>query len=371
MALRVGAELVDMEMVQCLPTCFLWPKAWQGIEFPLGFVHYQNVGWLLNKTGERFMKKWDPKREESTTRDVLTVGVMDEILKGNTGPHGGIYLSLAHMPRDLIEYIDVWWGPPKKGPEDRWMMQGISFAELMDKVEQGESMEVGPAVHFHMGGIKINEKCETNLRGLFAAGECAGGLHGANRLSGNATTQILVQGEVAGRFAAEIAKKSQHIEIDESQVENLRKKVYSPLERAEGTNPLDLKKRMHKVAWENVGVLRESWRLKSALEDIEKMRKEVSNIVTTSKDRIYNKEWMVAIQMENMLMVLEVVARSALMRTESRGAHYRKDFPNIDYDNWNKNIVVKQVDSRMELSTNPLAITKFQPPKGVQPYPGD
>lgn len=376
MAYRVGAELVDMEMVQFMPTVFVFPEAWRDSGFPLVFIHYGLHAWVLNRFGERFMWKWDPKRGEATTRDILSVGFMNEILEGRGSEHGGVYISLAHWPSNLISYIPVWFHSNFRGKPEDWIPtseEGMSYKELMEKViKDRQAIEVCPAVHFFMGGIRINEKCETHVRGLYAAGECAGGTHGANRLTGNACTQIIVQGKIAGEQAATYASRAEAPEVDRETLNRLKMKLVAPLERTQGIRPVDLRKRIQKIAHENVGPIRESSRLERAIAEIERMRNdEIHQIYVATKSLEYNKEWLEAIQLDNMLQFLEATTKSALMRTESRGAHYRRDYPNTDNDNWLRNIVVKNADGKMQLVTEPVVITRFTPPRGVRPYPGE
>jgi succinate dehydrogenase/fumarate reductase flavoprotein subunit len=229
-------------------------------------------------------------------------------------------------------------------------------------------MEAVPAAHFTNGGIMINEKGETNIRGLYAAGEVTGGVHGANRLSGNAFTEFAVFGVRAGKFAAEYAKGSLFMDLDEDQLESLEKEMLQPLEEERGVSPIEVRKRIQTLSWEKMGPVRTGERLGEAIKEIDDMKKQAQLLSTTCKDRTYNREWVEAIQVKNMIFVMEMIARAALMRTESRGANYRRDFPNTDNVNWLKNIIVKQVAGEMRLTTQPIIVTKLIPPKEVFPY---
>jgi succinate dehydrogenase/fumarate reductase flavoprotein subunit len=204
--------------------------------------------------------------------------------------------------------------------------------------------------------------------GLFASGECSGGVHGANRLPGNAYAEMLVFGARSGRFAAEYARKAEPPEIDEKQVEKLRKAVFAPLERKEGARPIDLRKRIQDLALIKVGPVRTELGLKETLEEIENMKKEISELYVPYTGLGYNREWVEALQVKAMLLVLEMTARAALMRTESRGSHYRRDYPDTDYKNWTKNIIVRQVDGKMHLVPQPAVLTKLKPPEVKVPY---
>ena len=370
MAYRAGAELVDMEFPMFLPGCFVHPPALSGVDVPFilsteGFIH----GHLLNRRGERFMRKWAPKTLEHTTRDICSVAMMSEILAGNGSPHGGVFVSLRHLPTNLIEYLHEWlpWLRDRGKP---WTYGGFDLEDFIPRETlKMDALEAAPAGHFTNGGIKINERCETNIKGLFAAGETTAGVHGGNRLSGNAFTEMIVWGSRSGKFAATYASTAKQLEIDTTLVERLRNRIYAPLERKEGENPIKLRKQMQQLAWEKIGVVRDRPRLENALKEIERMRsEEPPRVATKAKNQEYNREWIGAIELENMLLIMKMIARSALMRTESRAAHYRKDYPMTDYDNWTKNIIVQHVDGKPQLTTQSVVITKLQPPKGKLPY---
>ncbi|MFX0210175.1 MAG: hypothetical protein ACFFDT_29605, partial [Candidatus Hodarchaeota archaeon] len=196
----------------------------------------------------------------------------------------------------------------------------------------------------------------------YAAGEVAGALHGANRLTGNAIPHVLVQGARAGKSAAEYATKMRSQEINVQQVEKSKSKVYSPLKGEDGVSSIKLKKKLQQLAWEDVGVMRDGSRLERAIQEIEKIRvKQLPRVFTISKEQRYNKEWIDALQVENMLTVLELIAKSALYRTESRGNHYRKDYP-FQNKEWLVNVIAKLIGTGMQLTTQPLTITKVIPP---------
>lgn len=362
MAYRAGAELINMEFPMFLPGCFVWPPALRGIDFPfLVSTERELRGWLLNKYGERFMERWDPVNMECTTRDIASVAMTIEVLEGRGSPHGGVYVSLKHLPDNLIEYAGE-WAPWYKG----FKYGNFDLKKLLPDLKK-YAMEAVPASHFTNGGIKINEKCETNIKGLYAAGEVTGGVHGANRLSGNAFTEFAVFGVRAGRYAAEQAKGSSLVSVNEKQVKSLEKESLKPLEN-EGVKPIELRERIQKLSWEKLGPVRTNEGLRGAIKEIGNLKRQVEHIGTVCKDRRYNKEWVEAIQVKNMTLMLEMINRAALMRTESRGAHYQRDFPNTDNVNWLKNIIIKQVGGEMHLTSKPIIITKLSPPKEIFPY---
>jgi succinate dehydrogenase/fumarate reductase flavoprotein subunit len=204
---------------------------------------------------------------------------------------------------------------------------------------------------------------------LFAAGEATGGVHGANRLSGNAFTEMILWGHRSGRFAAEYAKGTGEISIDLDQLEAKRLEVFAPLERDDGLSQVDVRKKLQQVAWEKAGVIRDKTSIEEALTEFARMREEdLSRVCVKNKDRIYNREWIQAYELNSMLTILEMVCRTSLNRTESRGALYRRDYPETDNVNWLKNQIVKKTDEGMQIWSEPVVITKLDPPKKIMKY---
>ena len=362
MAWRAGASLVDMEMVQFLACTFIEPKAWKGLTFP--FAIGPGVGgmeiWLLNKFGKRFMEKWDPVRMEHSTRDKLSIAIMNEVIDGMGSPAGGVYYSIKHLPDEIVDRYPA----ERKDPylKEDWSFKGFNFKELLARMKKGHAIEVGPACHFFMGGLKIDETFSADLPGLYGAGEVCGGTHGGNRLSGNAGTQILVQGVRAAQNAAAYAQKSSFQDILAKDVLPLREKALRPLERS-GTSPYEIKNALQKLAWEKAGVVRTAELLKETLEELAAIKKELPNIGCKNKGKIYNREWLEALQAGNLATLLEMIAGSALLRAESRGAHFRRDCKDTDNINWLKNIITANTDGRMTHRCEPIVITSLVPPK--------
>jgi len=235
---------------------------------------------------------------------------------------------------------------------------------------EGIALEAGLMAHFNLGGIKMNEKCETNIRGLYAAGECTGGTLGANRMSGTALSECLVHGAISGKYAGEYAQKAQAAEIDAKQLENIRDRVFQPLKRKEGVQPIEYTKRIRELAARTVSPVRNGSDLEKGIEDVERMKtKESPMLYTEAKDTIYNLEWIEAIQAVNLLQMLEILLRSGLYRTETRGGHYRMDYPMTNNDDWLKNVIVKRVGKEMQLTAHPVVITRIKPPAGKLPWP--
>jgi len=355
MAYRAGAELTDMEFVQFI-TCTL-------NNFPCGVKsvnRFLNLGaWLLNKEGQRFMSRWDPKRMEQSTRDTLAIGIATEILEGRgfkDKKGGSVLFSIKHLPNHIFR--------------ENKALTTASLKDFVNKIIDQGAAKVFPACHFYCGGIKINEKCETNIPGLYAAGEVCGGVHGANRLSGNAITEALVEGKVAGSEVVKFISERDFSEIKEEDYEKLIQKIFKPCRNygiKEGTSAIELRKRIQKLAYKYVGVVRDENLLNHALNEMKEIKEQLTLISLTNNQKIYNREWMEALQVENMAQILEMIARSALIREESRGNHYRRDFPKLNNKKWLKNTVIKKNNKEeMVVSTIPVKMTKVFPKEEVK-----
>ena len=361
MALRAGAELINMEMTQFLPTTLVYPPLARGNLFPF-LLGPQNAlrMWLLNKYGERFMGKWDPERMEHTTRDLLAIGIMNEVVEGRGTQNGGVYMSFKHLPHNLIDDFARWGAKPFIRKD--WYSHGLSFAELIEWVKKGNAIEVAPACHFFMGGIRVDEWGTTTLPGLYAGGEVTGACHGANRLSGNAFAQVLVQGKRAGEAAAKYAAASRAVpEPDARQVQELQARLVAPLER-EGPSVYEVREELRSLAQLKVGVVRDGPAVREALDRVEALRRDaVPRLAARVKERVYNPEWIECLQVENLATTTACIARGALMREESRGAHYRRDFPQTDNARWLRHIVQRLDGGDLSLSTEPVQTPLMQP----------
>lgn len=342
---RAGAKLVDMEMVQFHPTGMVYPESARGRLVTEG-VRGEG-GMLLNSKGERFMKRYAPEKMELAGRDVVARAIATEILEGRGTKHGGVYLDVSHLPAHIIE---------ERLPT--MLRQFLDVGVDMRK----EPVEVAPTAHHFMGGLVINENAETTLKGLYAAGEVAGGIHGGNRLGGNALADTQVFGKRAGENAAKYALKNGLLHVDKAQIEREIEKAQVFFERKEGVRPPEVRERLANLMWDKVGIFRTGQQLQEAVVEIERMKKEILPClyVMNSHTR-YNKEWIEALEIENMLCVAEMVAKAALMREESRGAHFRRDFPKTDNKNWFVNIMVQQVAGEMALTKTPVVITLLKP----------
>lgn len=339
LAYDAGAELLDMEFVQFHPTGMVWPPGVQGI---LVTEAVRGEGGILrNKDGERFMERYDPEKMELSTRDVVARAIYTEAREGRGTEHGGAYLDISHKPADYVK---------RKLPS-----MYHQFRELADvDITQGP-MEVGPTCHYMMGGIRVDaETAQSTVPGLFAAGEAAAGLHGANRLGGNSLSDLLVFGRRAGLAAAEHANRSGPVEIDAQQVLEGTREVLAPFERTTGESPYQLHRELEDTMQNHVGIFRNEEDLQRGLRELELLKKRAAG-VKADGSRLFNPGWHLARDLKSMLTVSEAVALSAQARKESRGAHSRIDHPN--YDEWwarRHNIVVREGE-RMTLKQSPVS----------------
>jgi succinate dehydrogenase / fumarate reductase flavoprotein subunit len=338
LAYGAGAELMDMEFVQFHPTGMVWPPGVQGI---LVTEAVRGEGGVLrNKLGERFMEKYDPKRMELSTRDVVARAIYTEVREGRGTEHGGAYLDISHQPADYVK---------KKLPS-----MYHQFKELADvDITQGP-MEVGPTCHYMMGGIRVEaESAESSVPGLFAAGEAAAGLHGANRLGGNSLSDLLVFGRRAGEAAAKHAKNIAATSIDSGQIEEAAREMLAPFERSRGESPYTVHRDLQETMQNLVGIFRNKQDLLRALEELEKLRERAAQL-RVEGSRLFNPGWHLAQDLKAMQTVSEAVTRSALAREESRGAHSRIDYPGLDPAWGTKNNVVVREGSAMVLRQSPV-----------------
>ena len=332
LAFRAGAELMDMEFVQFHPTGMVWPPSVRGL---LVTESVRGEGGLLtNSKGERFMERYDPKRMELSTRDVVARSIYTEVQEGRGTPHGGAYLSIAHKPADFIL---------KKLPS-----MYMQYKEFADVDITKEPMEVYPTTHYMMGGIRVDAETEaTNVRGLYACGEAASGMHGANRLGGNSLSDLLVFGARAGAAAAKYAKSApRRGDIADSVIVEAERDMLAPFQ-ATGDNAFAVQEKLQNMMMTEVGVYRSEQKLTEALAAIRSMRERAMNARATG-GRQYNPSWHAAIDLKNMTLIAETIATHALMRKESRGAHTRVDFPNTSAELEKVNVVSRLVEGKIE-----------------------
>jgi succinate dehydrogenase / fumarate reductase flavoprotein subunit len=338
LAYDAGAELMDMEFVQFHPTGMVWPPGVQGI---LVTEAVRGEGGVLrNKLGQRFMEKYDPKKMELSTRDVVARAIYTEVREGRGTEHGGAYLDISLKPAEYVK---------KKLPS-----MYHQFKELADVDITKGPMEVGPTCHYMMGGIRVDaEAAQSSVAGLFAAGEAAAGLHGANRLGGNSLSDLLVFGRRAGLAAAEHANKISSMAIDPWQIEDAARSMLAFFERSDGESPYTIHRDLQETMQNLVGIFRNEEDLSRALEKLEKL-KERTGRLSVEGSRLFNPGWHLAQDLKAMLTVSEAVTRSALARQESRGAHSRIDYAGPNPAWGAKNNVIVREGSTMALRQTPV-----------------
>jgi succinate dehydrogenase / fumarate reductase flavoprotein subunit len=367
---RAGAELIDMEFVQFHPTGMVWPPSVCGILVTEGVRGEGGI--LTNKDGRRFMFDSVPENyrtqtadneeegwrycqgdknarrpPELLTRDHIARCIVREIKEGRGSPHGGVFLDIAWIEKKLpnaAEHIK------KKLPS-----MYHQFKQLADIDITKQPMEVGPTTHYVMGGIRVDSDTQmSRLPGLFAAGECAAGINGANRLGGNSLSDLLVFGKRAGEFAARFARENQLGAINTSEIENVVRETLRPFEQREGENPYTLQRDLQETMQDNVGIVRTEAEMTSQLEHLRKLWERASR-VGVSGNREFNPGWHTALDLKNLLTVSEAVTRAALERKESRGAQFREDYPEKDAKFANVNTIISQAaDGSMQVRLEAL-----------------
>jgi succinate dehydrogenase / fumarate reductase flavoprotein subunit/fumarate reductase flavoprotein subunit len=342
MAYRAGAHLMDMEMVQFHPTGLVVPGS--RLNGALLEEGLRGAGaHLFNGRGERYMERYDPERKERSTRDRVSRAGFMEIMAGRGTENGGVWIDVSHLGADFVE-------GNFEGMRDRCLRIGFDLAR--------ERVEVAPTAHFNMGGIRINRDGFTNLEGLFAAGEDASGVHGANRLGGNGVAESTVYGARVGDAVAKWVKSATIGELQHQQTAESEAVADQFLTPSEGESPWTLRDELGKVMWECVGIVRSGEKLKQALNEINSLTKRAEKMKAAG-GRAFNLTWQQALDMRNMLLASEMTARSALLREESRGAHYREDFTKADNANWLKNIYLARNGIGVKSWAEPVKLSRL------------
>jgi succinate dehydrogenase / fumarate reductase flavoprotein subunit len=335
LAYEAGAELMDMEMVQFHPTGMVWPPGVRGILVTEGVRGEGGV--LRNAEGDRYMENYDPERMELSSRDIVARANYTEVQEGRGSPHGGVYLDITPIGYDNIM---------KKLPT---MYE--QFHKLADIDISEEPMEVFPTVHYTMGGIRVEpETCATNVSGLFAAGECAAGLHGANRLGGNSLSDLLVFGRRAGEGAAEYVKSNGYsTEIEASDVEAEKERVLKPLEeQGDGENPYTIQQELQVAMMEHANLMRIEESLEEGLEKVLALKDRLPN-QKVHGSTLFNPGWHTAEDNRHLIEVSEMILRAALERKEQRAAQWRLDYEGLNEELGKINFIVKK-DEEGEVS---------------------
>ena len=362
LAYEAGVDLVDMEMVQFHPTGMVWP------EKALGTLATEAIrgegGILLNSKGERFMKNYDPERMELGPRDVVARAIYNEIISGRGTEHGGVWLDVTHLRKEVIQ--------------ERLTTMYQQFQELDGIDISKEKMEVGPTAHYSMGGVVVDIKCRTKIKGLFAVGEVISQIHGANRLGGNSLLDTIVFGKIAGGEAARLAKQGLRVNTKkteassrlESNIDNAKKGFNYNDDYYAGifvvNKPITFRNEIQELMKQNAGIIREQTRLQDGLKRILELKSEFYS----NKDNINIKEFKIggnndfenivlSWQVKSSLIACEAIIRSALMREESRGAHYRSDFPKLDDERWKVNIYCRKEGKGVSAAAAEMVLFKY------------
>jgi succinate dehydrogenase / fumarate reductase flavoprotein subunit len=372
LAYDAGAALIDMEFLQFHPTGMVWPPSVRGILVTEGVRGEGGV--LRNSEGRRFMFDDIPelyqgstaedaeegwrytqgdraarRPPELLTRDHVARCIVREIKEGRGSPHGGVFLDIA-------------WIKEKMKTSEEHIKRKLpsmyhQFKELADIDITQEAMEVGPTTHYAMGGIRVDAESQmSTVSGLFAAGECAAGLHGANRLGGNSLSDLLVFGKRAGEYAAAFAQEHEH-SVAELSLEESERKLLAPFERhdpAQGEGPYQIQQQLQEMMQSQVGIVRNQKEMESAASKIAELRQK-ADAVGVFGNREYNPGWHTALDLHSLLVVSEAIARAGAERRESRGAHFREDFPAKDEEFGKVNIVIRKADDgTMEVRREPV-----------------
>lgn len=350
MAFRAGVELSGMEFTDFYVSTACWPPLLRGEVDAITDLRFDLSGRIYNKRGDEFLTR----HKGSAIAYPIVVQREIEELRGS--PHGGVYLSFSHLPRNIIaDYLENCSG-------QRWI---DLFKDAGVDLYNG-AIEVAPAPLESMGGCKVNERCETSLTNLFAAGEVAYGAEGAYTMAGNPMALHAAGGFIAGREAGERAKGIKKIELDEKQVHELRARIFEPLRREAGVKFIKVKRAMEEILdkyFSLTGKTKAS--LEKGIDEIVGIRREVlPRLFSSIKTPRFNLEWIECIEAFSTVDTIEMLFRTTLMREESRGLHFRKDYPDPD-PVWLKNVVIQKVDSEMKLWTEPVEFTYFRP-EGVQ-----
>jgi fumarate reductase flavoprotein subunit len=345
MALRAGLPLRDMEMVQFHPTG-LYAGAHTRMT---GTVLEEGLrgsgGYLLNGAKERFMPGYDPKAERAT-RDVVSRAMFAEMRKGNTSPNGGLFISMGHLGRERVT-------KEFKGMVERCADCGFDLA--------GGLVEVVPTAHYMMGGVEFSPDCSTALRGLFVAGEDAGGVHGANRLGGNGVANSTVFGAVAGDTMAQwVSKEGSFGDPDRSALEQAIQRCEPKATRNHASLEA-LREQLYEVMWHKVGIIRDAAGLRAGLSELAALDRELDACGIADANRTFNLGWHDWLNLKNLTQTSRVIAEAALARTDSRGAHFREDFPGTGALDQSAYTSARLKDSVLNIGMKPVAFTRVRP----------
>jgi len=328
LALDAGAELVDMEFFLMLGHAVLHPEAVRGVLYTFQYLLAKGARPLLNGQGETFVHRYDPEGADNPARHIYARAIFGEVREGRGSPHGGAWFDLSSVPQSLLDEV---------------LPSQTRFLRTLG-VDTTQPIEVGSAAHYVCGGIRIGTDGEASLPGLYAVGECAGGPHGAARVGGNSLTELLVFGRRCGLSAARFAGARGRAAFDADGAEAAAAAALALVEgpARDGPRPTVVKRALQDVMNRYVGVVRNDAGLALALDRIAAQReRDLPRLVLGSSDRVCNYDWIEALEVGAMVRLGAVMAEAARLRTESRGAHFREDFPETDTAGWTRNIVVR------------------------------
>ncbi|HET7213504.1 MAG TPA: fumarate reductase/succinate dehydrogenase flavoprotein subunit [Terriglobia bacterium] len=370
LAYRAGAELRDMEFVQFHPTGMVWPPSVRGILVTEGVRGEGGI--LKNKEGRRFLFDDIPplykdqtadnpeegwrytqgdrsarRPPELLTRDHVARRIVREVREGRGSPHGGVFLDIAWIKEKL----------PHSAEHIKRKLPSMyhQFKQLADIDITKEPMEVGPTTHYMMGGVRVNPESQmSTVPGLFAAGECAAGLHGANRLGGNSLSDLLVFGKRAGAHAAAFAREHPAGRVNPDEAEAAARQALGPFDRPSGESPFLIQRGLQETMQDLVGIVRREEELKKALDELQQLKTRADRSGVMG-NREYNPGWHTAVDLSNLLLISEAIARAAMERKESRGAHFRDDYPDRDDATGKCNLVIRRgVGGEMQIRRESL-----------------
>ncbi len=349
LALDAGAELLDMEFTQFFPTSFVHPESLQGIIVATSALWTSGLK-LYNRENERFMARQFPSTGENLPRDILSRHIFMEMEAGRGTPHGGVWLDTSD--------VENWEEVRKDRPRSYIWPERFGVA--------GRKFEIAPTYHFTLGGIRINEKCETNRPGLYAAGEVAGGVHGANRLAGNALAECMVFGQIAGKEAAAWRREEMGVVEDSAVGEEVEKRahLFHPGSGRGRLRSAALIRTLREIMYRDAGVVRDGAGLIRARKEIAGLREAAESDLGMSPGNIFNYDQIHAFELFNMLDLCQLVIQGASLREESRGAHYRRDFPATQDLKWMKNVVYQRREGALRIETVDVKTPYVQVPAG-------
>jgi fumarate reductase (CoM/CoB) subunit A len=338
LAYRAGAELLDMEFVHWHPTLLAYPESRKGTLITGSTRAYGAK--FFNVKGERFMVKYAPQYLELASDDIISRAIYKEILEGRGTQHNGVFLDCTYVPQKYRVFFNQTYGMLKETGIDIWK----------------EPIEVTVGCVITLGGLRIACDTSTTLKGLFACGETTGGVHGAGYLGGNSLTDCAVFGCRAGKHAAKFVADTSNLKLNLKQVEVEKERILRFFGRKDWMHPAKIKEKLQMIMWEKVGVERSGNKLKQAIKEIEKIRtKDLPKVGVPDGSRRYNSILVQALELYNLVDVAEMMARSALFRKESRGSHYRVDYPDKNDGKWLMHVVIKNEGNKMKISKIPLS----------------